>query len=72
MEYPLFFILILTSLSRMDLINVIFYIIFVVYCINPQIFTKHSIYLLIYADLIVFARYIYSLIQKTKEGDNWA
>jgi len=61
LEYPLMFGLILASLTRINLINVIYYILFVYYCIAPRSFTKHLLFLVIYSDLVVISRYVFSL-----------
>lgn len=71
-DFPLFFTLVIVSLTQMDIIHTFLLIIFVVYTLFPVRVLRHSFTLLVYAELIVLVSYVYSLLQKTEEPPVWA
>ena len=63
-EYPLMVFLMIDGVSKMDIYHISFIIIFVVYTLFPQVINKYSIVLLIYSEIFVLAKYIYTLVAK--------
>jgi|LauGreDrversion4_2_1035121.scaffolds.fasta_scaffold18299_1 hypothetical protein len=65
LEYPLFLALVLSGLSKMDFYHVSLLFIFVAYTLFPRFFHKNSILLLLYADLFILMKYVWTLITKS-------
>ncbi len=55
----------------MDIYHIVFIIVFVVYTLFPSFINKYSVLLLIYADLFVLIKYIYTLVAKDSTPKNW-
>ena len=60
-EYPLMIFLVIDGVSRMDVYHILFIGFFIVYTLFPRVINKYSIVLLIYADIFVLVKYIYTL-----------
>lgn len=54
--------LVIDGVSKMDIYHVLFIPFFLVYTLFPTGISKYSIILLIYADLFVLVKYIYTLV----------
>lgn len=67
----LFLILVLVALTYMNLINVIIFFIYVGYTLFPRFFASRSYLLLLYAEAILLAQYVYALVQTHKDSPSW-
>jgi len=63
-KYPIFLLLIMSGLGKMDVYHIVLLFVFVWAALYPQAFEKNIIWLLIYADTFVFLKYLYTLIVK--------
>jgi len=63
-KYPIFLLLIMSGLGKMDFYHIFLLFVFVWAALYPQAFERNIIWLLIYADFFVFAKYTYTLITK--------
>lgn len=70
-EYPLYLMVVMSGLSKMDFYHVFLFFIFVAYTIWPDFFVKYSILLLIYADAFVISKYIWTLCTVTGKAKGW-
>ena len=71
-EYPLMLFLVIAGLDKMDVYHIMMLLFFVWYTLRPQIIQKWSIYLLIYANVFLLEKYIYSLFFHAKnDPSNW-
>ena len=70
-EYPLMVFLVIDGVSKMDVYHIIFIIVFVIYTLFPQVINKYSILLLIYSDIFVLMKYVYSLLTKDNKPPDW-
>ena len=63
-KYPIFLLLIMSGLGKMDVYHIVLLFVFVWAALYPQAFEKNIRWLLIYADTFVFLKYLYTLIVK--------
>lgn len=61
-NYLLCLFLIMCGLIKMDLYHVVMLFVFVWAALYPAAFTKHVVWVLLYADLFVFIKYVFTLI----------
>ena len=61
-EYPLMVFLVIDGVSKMDIYHLMFIIFFVIYTLFPKVLNKYAIVLLVYADIFVLIKYIYTLL----------
>ena len=70
-EYPLMIFLVLAGLDKMDIYHITMLFFFVWYTLQPSIIKNNSIFLLIYADLFVLEKYIYTMFDVKEDPANW-
>lgn len=63
-KYPIFLLLIMSGLGKMDFYHIFLLFVFVWAALYPEAFERNIILLLIYADFFVAAKYVYTLITK--------
>lgn len=63
--------LVIDGVSKMDIYHIIFIPFFIVYTLFPTETGKYSIALLIYSDLFVLIKYIYTLVTDTGQPKDW-
>lgn len=61
-NYLIFLVLIMSGLAKMDLYHVLMLFIFVWAALYPAAFTKHVVWVLLYADLFVVIKYAFTLV----------
>jgi len=67
MKYPIFLLLVLSGLASMNIVHIILLFVFVWAALYPEAFEKNVIWLLVYADFIVFIKYALSLLEKPSD-----
>ena len=71
-EYPLMLFLVLAGLDKMDVYHIMMLLFFVWYTLKPKIIQKWSVYLLLYANMFLLEKYIYSLCYNAEDDPaNW-
>ena len=70
-EYPLMLFLVIAGLDKMDVYHIMMLLFFVWYTLSPDIIKNNSIYLLIYANLFILEKYIYTLFNVKDDPPNW-
>ena len=63
--------LVIAGLDKMDIYHITMLFFFVWYTLRPQIIKNNSIYLLIYANLFVLEKYVYTMFHMDDEPKNW-
>lgn len=63
--------LVLAGLDKMDIYHITMLFFFVWYTLKPSIIKNNSIFLLIYADLFVLEKYIYTMFDVSENPRNW-
>ena len=70
-EYPMMLFLVVAGLDKMDIYHITMLLFFVWYTLNPSIIKNKSIYLLIYANIFVLEKYVYTMFHVKAEPPNW-
>jgi len=70
-EYPMMLFLVVAGLDKMDIYHITMLLFFVCYTLKPSILKNNTIYLVIYADLFVLEKYIYTLFDGQADPANW-
>ena len=64
--------LVLAGLDKMDVYHIMMLLFFVWYTLKPKIIQKWSVYLLLYANIFLIEKYIYSLCYNAEDDPaNW-
>ena len=63
--------LVFAGLDKMDIYHITMLFFFVWYTLNPSIIKNNSIWLLVYADLFVLEKYIYTMFDVNEDPKNW-
>ena len=63
--------LVIAGLDKMDIYHIVMLFFFVWYTLRPQIIKNNSIWLLIYANLFILEKYIYTLVETKENPPNW-
>ena len=70
-EYPLMLFLVIAGLDKMDVYHIVMLFYFVWYTLKPSIIKNSSIFLLIYANLFIMEKYLYTLCETKDNPRNW-
>lgn len=70
-EYPMMLFLVVAGLDKMDIYHIVMLLFFVWYTLKPSIIKNNSIFLLVYANVFVLEKYIYTMFQTSTEPQNW-
>ena len=70
-KYPIFLLLIMSGLGKMDFYHIFLLFVFVWAALYPEAFERNVIWLLVYADFFVFIKYLYTLITNTSTPKPW-
>jgi len=70
-EYPMMLFLVIAGLDKMDIYHVMMLLFFVWYTLRPQIIQNNSVWLLVYANLFVLEKYVYTLFHVQAVPPNW-
>ena len=71
-EYPLMLFLVLAGLDKMDVYHIMMLLFFICYTLTPSLIKDRSIILLVYANLFVLEKYIFTLVYKPgTDTHNW-
>lgn len=54
--------LVMDGVSRMDLLHIMYIVFFILYTLWPFVISRYSIVLLVYANLFIMTKYVYTLI----------
>ena len=55
----------------MDVYHIMFILAFIIYTLFPKVINKYSIVLLVYSDMFVLIKYIFTLLAKTDKPAEW-
>ena len=61
-EYPLMLFMVIDGVTEMDIYHIMFIFLFIIYTLFPRVINKYSLVLLIYADVFVLIKYVYTLV----------
>lgn len=53
------------GLNKMDVYHIVFILAFIIYTLFPKVINKYPIILLVYSDVFVLIKYMYTLITHT-------
>ena len=70
-EYPLILFLGIDGLNKMDVYHIVFILAFIIYTLFPKVINKYPIILLVYSDVFVLIKYMYTLITHTNTPAQW-
>lgn len=70
-EFPMMLFLVIAGLDKMDVYHITMLFFFVWYTLSPRIIQKTPIILLIYANVFVLEKYVYTLFHVKENPSNW-